>query len=144
MGFIESFNQMIPSKWLPHLETMQVTHMIQNAFGFIAKWVIYSIITTMTILCDLEARWQQKLFSIDFDVISVMNQQVSPDHRVSADDELWPWVPLVVGDVVVRLKPDPLLTFSQKTVIARLPLTVLHHCRDGENGRNVLLLKTPD
>ncbi len=46
----------------------------------------------------------------------------SPDHSVCADDELRPWVPLVVGDIVVSLKPDPLLTFSQETVIARLPL----------------------
>lgn len=64
--------------------------------------------------------------------------KLSPDHSVRADDELRPWVPLVVGDIVVSLKPDPLLTFSQETVIARLPLTILHHCRE----RDILLLQS--
>ncbi len=64
--------------------------------------------------------------------------KLSPDHSVCADDELRPWVPLVVGDIVVSLKPDPLLTFSQETVIARLPLTILHHCRE----RDILLLQS--
>lgn len=49
-----------------------------------------------------------------------------------ADDKLGPRVPLVIGDVVMRLKPDPLLTFSQETVVARLPFTVLHHCTETE------------
>ena len=43
------------------------------------------------------------------------------------DDKLRSGVPLVIGDVVVGLKPDPLLTFSQETIVARLPFTVLHH-----------------
>lgn len=50
-----------------------------------------------------------------------------PDYCVCADNKLRPRVPLVIGDVVVRLKPDPLLTFSQETIVARLPFTILHH-----------------
>lgn len=50
-----------------------------------------------------------------------------PDYRVCANNKLRPRVPLVIGDVVVCLKPDPLLTFSQETVVTRLPFTVLHH-----------------
>lgn len=50
-----------------------------------------------------------------------------PDYCVRADNKLRPRVPLVIGDVVVRLKPDPLLTFSQKTIVARLPFAILHH-----------------
>lgn len=52
---------------------------------------------------------------------------VVPDYCVCADNELRPRVPLVIGYVVVRLKPDPLLTFSQETVVARLPFAILHH-----------------
>ena len=56
---------------------------------------------------------------------------VLPHHRVSADDELGPGVPLVVGDVVVRLQPDPLLALGEKPVVARLPLPILQYCRGG-------------
>lgn len=52
-----------------------------------------------------------------------------PDHRVRADDELGPGVPLVVGDVVVGLQPNPLLPFGEEAVVAGLPLAILHHCR---------------
>lgn len=44
-----------------------------------------------------------------------------------ADDKLGARVPLVVGDVVVRLEPDPLLTFGQEAVVTGLPFSVLHH-----------------
>lgn len=50
-----------------------------------------------------------------------------PDYCVRTDNKLRPRVPLVIGNIVVRLKPDPLLTFSQKTVVARLPFAILHH-----------------
>lgn len=50
-----------------------------------------------------------------------------PDYCVCANNKLRPRVPLMIGDVVVRLKPDPLLTFSQETVVTRLPFTILHH-----------------
>lgn len=50
-----------------------------------------------------------------------------PDYCVCADYKLRSRVPLVIGDVVMRLQPDPLLTFSQETVVARLPFTILHH-----------------
>lgn len=56
-----------------------------------------------------------------------------PDHRVCADDELRSGVPLVVGDVVVGLKPNPLLPFGEEPVVAGLPFAVLHHC--GDTGR---------
>ena len=52
----------------------------------------------------------------------------APDHRVCAHDELGLGVPLVVGDVVVGLEPNPLLAFGQKPVAARLPFAKLHHC----------------
>ena len=58
-----------------------------------------------------------------------------PDNRMRADYKLWPGVPLVIGDVVVGLEPDPLLTFGQEAVVARLPFTVLHHCRGGRDGQ---------
>ena len=58
-----------------------------------------------------------------------------PDHCVCADDELGPGVPLMVGDVVVSLQPDPLLTFGQEAVVAGLPFTVLHYCRGGATVR---------
>ena len=58
-----------------------------------------------------------------------------PDNRMRADYKLWPGVPLVIGDVVVGLEPDPLLTFGQEAVVARLPFTVLHHCRRGRDGQ---------
>lgn len=56
-----------------------------------------------------------------------MISRSSPDDSVRADDELGPGVPLVVGDVVMSLEPDPLLTFSQEPVVTRLPFTILHH-----------------
>lgn len=59
----------------------------------------------------------------------------APDHRVRAHDELGLGVPLVVGDVVVGLQPDPLLAFGQEPVATRLPFAKLHHC--GENMESV-------
>lgn len=50
-----------------------------------------------------------------------------PDDCMCTDDKLGSWVPLVIGYIVVRLKPDPLLTFSQEAVITRLPFSILHH-----------------
>lgn len=50
-----------------------------------------------------------------------------PDHCVCADDKLGSGVPLVVGYIVVRLEPDPLLTFGQEAVVTRLPFSILHH-----------------
>lgn len=50
-----------------------------------------------------------------------------PDYCVGTDNKLRSRVPLMIGDVVVRLKPDPLLTFSQETIVARLSFTVLHY-----------------
>ena len=55
------------------------------------------------------------------------NGAAVPDYCVRTDDKLRSRVPLVIGDVVMRLEPDPLLTFSQETIVARLPFTVLHH-----------------
>lgn len=60
-----------------------------------------------------------------------------PDYCVCADNKLRPWVPLVVGDVVMRLKPDPLLTFSQETVVARLSFAVLHHWTGRERMQTI-------
>lgn len=34
-----------------------------------------------------------------------------------AHDELRPRVPLMVGDVVVSLEPDPLLAFGQESIV---------------------------
>lgn len=47
-----------------------------------------------------------------------------------ADNELGPGVPLVVGDVVMCLKPDPLLAFGEKSVVAGFSFAILHHCGD--------------
>lgn len=58
-----------------------------------------------------------------------MISRSSPDDSVRADDELGPGVPLVVGDVVMGLEPDPLLPFGEKPVVARFPLPILHYCR---------------
>lgn len=52
-----------------------------------------------------------------------------PYHHVCAHNELWLGVPLVVGDIVMGLEPDPLLSFGQKPIAARLPLAKLHHCQ---------------
>lgn len=41
-----------------------------------------------------------------------------PYYSVCADDKLWSGVPLVVGDVVVGLKPNPLLPFGEESVVA--------------------------
>lgn len=41
-----------------------------------------------------------------------------PDYCVRTDNKLRPRVPLVIGNIVVCLKPDPLLTLSQETVVA--------------------------
>lgn len=53
-----------------------------------------------------------------------------PYHHVCAHDELWLGVPLVVCDIVMGLEPDPLLSFGQKPIAARLPLAKLHHCQE--------------
>lgn len=52
---------------------------------------------------------------------------IVPDYCVCADNKLGPRVPLMIGDVVVCLQPDPLLTFSQETIITGLPFPILHH-----------------
>lgn len=52
---------------------------------------------------------------------------VVPDDCVCTDDKLGSRVPLVIGYIVVRLEPDPLLTFRQEAVITRLPFSILHH-----------------
>ena len=65
----------------------------------------------------------------------------APDHRVCAHDELGLGVPLVVGDVVVGLEPNPLLAFGQKPVAARLPFAKLHHC-DGRRSQRITSVKT--
>lgn len=52
-----------------------------------------------------------------------------PYHHVRAHNELWLGVPLVVGDIVMGLEPDPLLSFGQKPVAAWLPFAKLHHCQ---------------
>lgn len=56
-----------------------------------------------------------------------------PNNSVCADYKLWPGVPLVVGDVVMGLEPDPLLAFGEKSVVAGLSFAILHHC--GEAGK---------
>lgn len=53
-----------------------------------------------------------------------------PNDSVCADNKLWPGVPLVIGDVVMCLKPNPLLPFGEKSVVAGLPFTILHYCGD--------------
>lgn len=53
---------------------------------------------------------------------------LSPDHSVRAHYELRLGVPLVIGDVVMSLQPNPLLTFGEEPVIAGLSLPKLHHC----------------
>lgn len=50
-----------------------------------------------------------------------------PDHGVRADNELGSGIPLVVGDVVVGLQPNPLLPFGEESVVAGLAFAVLHH-----------------
>lgn len=50
-----------------------------------------------------------------------------PNYQVSANDELGLGIPLVVGDVVVCLQPDPLLAFGQEPVVTRLAFSKLHH-----------------
>lgn len=73
-------------------------------------------------------------FTLEMNIVASVQRAVRtrqwaavPDHGVRADNELRPRVPLVIGNVVVRLKPDPLLTFSQETVVTRLPFAILHH-----------------
>lgn len=58
-------------------------------------------------------------------------QLLVPDYCVRADNKLRSRVPLMVGDVVVCLQPDPLLTFRQETVVAWLPFTILHYWTKG-------------
>lgn len=64
---------------------------------------------------------------LEVNKVASVQRAAVPDHGVRADNKLRPRVPLVIGNVVVRLKPDPLLTFSQETVVTRLPLAILHH-----------------
>lgn len=52
-----------------------------------------------------------------------------PYNSVCADNKLWSGVPLVVGDVVVGLKPNPLLAFGEESVVAGLSFAILHYCR---------------
>lgn len=71
---------------------------------------------------------------------------VVPDDCMCTDDKLGSRVPLVIGYIVVRLKPDPLLTFSQEAVITRLPFSILHHWTEERakmirNKRDVLKKK---
>lgn len=54
-------------------------------------------------------------------------QSALPDNSVSADNELWFGVPLVVCDVVVSLQPNPLLTFGQEAIITGFTLSELHY-----------------
>lgn len=65
-----------------------------------------------------------------------------PDHCVCTDDELGSRVPLVVGYIVVRLKPDPLLTFGQEAVVTRLPFSVLHHWTEERDTRAEVVRST--
>lgn len=44
--------------------------------------------------------------------------QTLPDYGVRAHNKLRTGVPLVVGDVVASLEPDPLLAFCQKSIVA--------------------------
>lgn len=50
-----------------------------------------------------------------------------PDDGVGTDNELRFGVPLVVGNVVVSLQPNPLLTFGQEAIIAGFTLSKLHY-----------------
>lgn len=50
-----------------------------------------------------------------------------PNYQVSAHDELGLGIPLVVGDVVVCLQPDPLLALGQESVVTWLAFSKLHH-----------------
>lgn len=50
-----------------------------------------------------------------------------------ADNKLWSGVPLVVGDVVVGLKPNPLLPFGEESVVAGLSFAILHYY--GQTGK---------
>lgn len=61
--------------------------------------------------------------------------QAVPDDGVRAHDELWPGVPLVVGDIVVSLDPDPLLPLGEEPVVARLAFAVLHYYTHTEGER---------
>lgn len=60
-----------------------------------------------------------------------------PDNSVSTDDELGFGVPLVVGNVVVSLQPNPLLTFGQEAIIAGFTLSKLHYYKE-KRGKLVL------
>ena len=51
------------------------------------------------------------------------------DHFVHADNELRLGVPLVVCDVVARLKPNPLLALGQEPIIAGHAFAGLYHCK---------------
>ncbi len=48
------------------------------------------------------------------------------DHLVCGHHELWLGVPLVVGDEVPGLQPDPLLAFGEEAVVAAGALARLH------------------
>lgn len=50
-----------------------------------------------------------------------------PDDSVCTDNELRFGVPLVVGDVVMGLQPNPLLTFGQEAIVAGFTLSKLHY-----------------
>lgn len=51
----------------------------------------------------------------------------APYNRVCADNELWPGVPLVISNVVMGLKPNPLLPFGEESVVAGLSFPILHY-----------------
>ena len=62
-----------------------------------------------------------------------------------ADYKLRSGVPLVIGDVVVGLKPNPLLPFGEESVVAGLSFAVLHYYRDtGRKIRLTFSLKAQD
>lgn len=50
-----------------------------------------------------------------------------PHNSMRAHNEFWFRVPLVVRYVETCLKPDPLLSFGQKSVVARCKLSLLHY-----------------
>lgn len=67
-----------------------------------------------------------------FYVIIIRWKQLVPYNHVCANNKLWSGIPLMVRNVVVGLKPNPLLTFGKKSVVAGLSFAILHYCKNNK------------
>ena len=54
-------------------------------------------------------------------------KEVLPYYGMSTNNKLWPWIPLMVSDIIMSLKPNPLLSFGQEPIVTRFAFSVLHY-----------------